>query len=235
MAVSGATITAPVNGGNLPATIVRPRINCVWTAGVGPYDIEYTWDDDATFANGNGNRQQVTNLGVSGTTDSAVPTADLGDLTVTWYLRVVVTDTDDSSTSTDNDNTFVYIDPDAQNRYLYLLANVGVGFDDTDDNSGSTGYVSQSYPDGTVLEQNRYLYLLANLGVGFDDTDDNSGSTGFVSQSYPDGTVIGQNRYLYLLANVIAALRRQAQTFSSMTMTSKPRGRPKRGSPRSWT
>lgn len=124
--------------------------------------------------------------------------------------------------------------PEAQNRYLYLLANVGVGFDDTDDNSASTGFVSQSYPDGALIDFNRYLHLLANVGVGFDGTDDNSASTGFVSQSYPDGDVVSFNRYLYLLAYIIRAFRSPQNTFSSMTVSTRPRPWKAR-SPRTWT
>ena len=89
--------------------------------------------------------------------------------------------------------------------YLYQIHNVGVGFDDTDDVSGRSGFVSQSYTDGdTVADFDRYLYQLHNVGVGFDDTDDVSLRSDFVSQSYPDGdNVIDWDRYLYQLVNVL--------------------------------
>jgi len=160
MAVTGATIQAPADGIGLSDEIVRPRISCFWTAGVGPYDIEYTWDDDATFADGNGNRQQVTNTGVTGTSDSAVPGSDLGDLTTTWYLRVVVTDTDDSSTSTDT-TSFDYVDPVGFRRYLHVLGSVGVGFEPTD--RPIAGWGTGGNPDGgdghTRDDFSRHVYL----------------------------------------------------------------------------
>ena len=166
MAVTAALIQAPADGIGLSDEIVRPRISCFWTAGVGPYDIEYTWDDDATFADGNGNRQQVTNTGVTGTSDSAVPGSDLGDLSdgTVWYLRVVVTDTDDSSTSSD-DISFTYTDPDSHRRYLHVLAAVGVGFEPTD--RPIAGWGTGGNPDGgdghTRDDFNRYVYVLENV------------------------------------------------------------------------
>ena len=119
-------------------------------------------------------------------------------------------------------------------RFLYLVVNVGVSFNPTDDDSGSAGFVSQSFPDGDVLLEDRYLYQLDNVGVSFDPTDDDSDSEGFVSQEFPDGWVSEFDDFLYLLANVIIDLRRPGFRFFHMTVSGRPRPfRP--SSPRTWT
>lgn len=121
-----------------------------------------------------------------------------------------------------------------QDRFLYLLANVGVSFDPTDDDSGSTGFVSQTYPDGAVVDFDRWLYLLANVGVGFNNTDDASGDSGFVSQTYPDGNIWEDfDRYLYLLCNVIAANRKAGWRFTYARVSTKPYPTKPRA-PRTW-
>lgn len=132
MVASSVTIRAP--GGTLPNTIVRPSIQVEWAGGVGPFDVEYTWDTDPTFGNGGGNRQQVTNTSVT-SRDLGVPTADLAVLTsgTVWYLRATVIDQGDAGASlSDSDNSFTYFDPLESQRYLYLLANVGVAFEPDD-------------------------------------------------------------------------------------------------------
>lgn len=96
-------------------------------------------------------------------------------------------------------------DPVAQARYLYLLANVGVSFDPTDDDSGDSRWVSQTYTDGAVIVFDRYLYLLGNIGVSFDPTDDDSTDPRFVSQTFVDGDTVEFSRYLYLLSVVMDA------------------------------
>lgn len=87
-------------------------------------------------------------------------------------------------------------------RYLYLYLNVGVGFDDYDDASGTDGFVSQTYPDGNLRDDwARYLYQYANIGVGFDDYDTYPGA---FSQTFPDGHNRDDfARYLYQYLCVI--------------------------------
>ena len=80
-----------------------------------------------------------------------------------------------------------------QEWQYYIYGNVTVGFDPTDDPSGT---------DGNIIDFNRYLGLLTNINVAFDHTDDASGNPGFVSQTYPDGDIIrdfARYKYQYLL------------------------------------
>lgn len=151
MVASSVTILGPPDGVNFPNTIVRPVITVKWAGGTGPFDVEYTWDDDATFANGNGNRQIVTNTSVT-SPDDGVPTADLGDLSdgTVWYLRANVIDQGDSGAAlADSDNDFTYFDPasTAYFRYLHLLTNVSPGF--TFDTPKETQLVANNATSGT--------------------------------------------------------------------------------------
>lgn len=83
--------------------------------------------------------------------------------------------------------TFLLTPDDA---YWYFYANIGVGFDDIDDASGLTGFVSQTYPDGNLVDIDyQVFYHLKNIGVGFEPIDDASTHTNFVSQTFPDGNL----------------------------------------------
>lgn len=133
MVASTVTLLAPGLAISYPNTIVRPSIVVDWTGGVGPFDVEYIWDTDPTFANGGGNRQIVTNTSVTAT-DTGVPTADLAVLTdgTTWYVQATVIDQGDAGATLADDRNFVYFDPIGDNRHLYLISNVGVAFLTTD-------------------------------------------------------------------------------------------------------
>ena len=89
-------------------------------------------------------------------------------------------------------------------RYLYCINNVGPGDSPTDDKSTIDGFVSQTFPDGTIDTKVRTLHLVNNVGPGYDPTDDKSDLAGFVSQVFPDGAWSNISRWLYLPQYVFA-------------------------------
>lgn len=203
MAFGNVTLLAPAQGQAMPDTIDQPAIDVSWDAGTGPYTVDYIWDDDPTFANGNGNRQTAQNTGVVGTTDEAAPPAALADLTTTWYLKVTVTDTFDAASGSDTGSVVYFATNPLDRATLYLLANAGVGFTPTDDPAGGWGTGGNQGPDGDTQDFSRYLYLLANAGVGFKTTDEPVGGWGTGGNpDGGDGDEIERRRYLYLLENV---------------------------------
>jgi hypothetical protein len=209
MAVSSVTVLAPIDGQSMPDTIVRPAVTLTWTGGVGPWDIEVVWDDDPTFADGNGNRQTETDLGVGAITDRTLtPSADLGDVTAgtQWFVRATVTDTDDAGSATDDNNDFTYTATNPRDRTtLYAVANVGVGHTPTDDPAGGWGTGGTAGPDGDTVDQPRHLYAAANAGVGFKTSDQPIPGWGVGGNpDGGDGDEITFPRNLYQLVNVDA-------------------------------
>ena len=131
------------------------------------------------------------------------PTSDLG-LAGPWYWRVAVIDRDDGLGEWSSSQEINYKDPIDYNRWLYHLANVGVGFHDTDEPAGGWGTGGTEGPDGDIMDFARYLHHLANVGVGFDPIDKPAAGWGPNSPSTdgPDGFALDFDRALYHLANV---------------------------------
>jgi len=86
-----------------PNTIVRPAVTITFTGQTGAADVEYTWDDDASFGDANGNRQ-IRTYNSASSPHTGVPSADLGDLSegTQWYVRVKVTDQGERTNETQN-------------------------------------------------------------------------------------------------------------------------------------
>lgn len=210
MVASSVTIQSPPADAAWPSTLVRPTIHVEWEGGTGPFNVEYTWDDDPTFANGNGNRQTSTNTGVT-SPDSEPTPADLGDLTsgTVWYLRANVIDTGDASAAVAASVQVTLFDPIEPDRFLHLLSNCTAAFDPIDTPAGGWG-PDPDLPeaDGAAIDFNRFLYLLASNGAGFDPTDTpgigwdpeaaGAGAPG-------DGLTRDLDRFLYLLAGDVTS------------------------------
>lgn len=204
MAVTSVTVKGPVNNQPMPDTITRPAVWFSWAGGTGPYNVEVVWDDDALFGDANGHQQTETDTGLSVDDYSLAPPTDLDDLAVQWWARVTVTDTADSG-SQQAVVSFTYFPTNPLDRTsLHLLANVGVGFDPTDEPDGGWGTGGTVGPDGNTIDFRRHLHLLSNVGVGFKETDepiDGWGTGG--NPDGGDGDEITFRRYLHLLNNVV--------------------------------
>lgn len=136
MAVSSVTIDNPIDPQSISTEIVRPQIIAEFVGGTPNYDILWEWDDDVTFANGNGRRVQATDVGI--TTAGRYSKAPGSDLAVadgrTFYTRVTVTDNSGGGTPVASGiHDLDYSDPNPRTRsWLAAVANVGVAFDPTD-------------------------------------------------------------------------------------------------------
>lgn len=143
-------------------------------------------------------------LNNSGNSFEQAPASDLG-LPGPWYWRVAVVDRDDGAGTWSAAQIINYKDPIDYNRYLYHLANIGIGFHDTDEPAGGWGTGGTEGPDGDIRDDfNRYLSHLANVGVGFDPIDTPAAGWGPNSPQTdaPDGFSLDFDRYLYHLGNV---------------------------------
>ena len=76
----------------------------------------------------------------------------------------IVTGFDDTDEIPGETQTFTDGDIKDFARYLWQYVVVNVGFDDTDDASGNDGFISQTYPDGHIINDfARYLYQYVNV------------------------------------------------------------------------
>ena len=136
MAVSSVTIENPIDPQSISTNVVRPQIIASFVGGTPNYDILWEWDDDVTFANGNGRRVQETDTGI--TTDGRYSKAPSVNLDVadgrTFFTRVTVTDNNGGGTPVASGiHDLVYADPNPDTRsHLATVANVGVAFLTTD-------------------------------------------------------------------------------------------------------
>lgn len=155
MATSSVVILAPNAGVQTSDVDPRPAITVAFAGGVGPFDVDYIWDTDPTFADGDGN-QQTRNYTSITSPHSGAPSSDLADTSdgKTWYVKATITDTDDSATQDDSDS-FQFFAAQGLNVYVYLDTNVGVGFDPTD----ASGGWDDTPPDGYTYAFDDFLYL----------------------------------------------------------------------------
>ncbi len=175
MAFGNVVVVSPASGMGMSKESVRPAISCAWDAGVGDYDVDYTWDDDPTFANGNGNRQTRNYTTITDLFHTGVPTSDLADLTVTWYVKASVTDTD-APTTLENTSEFDYFDPADSDRFFYQYINVGKVFDEV----WETYLYQLTLPVDTQPCPTIYTMTPTTVGVG--ETVTLGGSFGWSTQ-----------------------------------------------------
>lgn len=143
-----------------PNTIPRPGISIFFTGGTGPFDLEYTWDDDSGFNDGNGNRQ-IRTYNSATSPHTGYPNADLGDLAggTDWYVRVRVVDTAELQNEIQNIAlTGVLIDE--VQRILH--DHTGGDFTLSFDGQGPTGAINWD-DDGSGIKTE--LELLSNIGT----------------------------------------------------------------------
>ena len=154
MAVSSVTINNPADPQSISTEIVRPQIVATYVGGTPNYDVLWEWDDDFTFADGNGRRVQENDVGLTTAgTKNKVPTSDLDVADGrTFFTRVTVTDNSGGGSPVASGiHDLDYTDPNPSSRnHLYIQANVGVAFDPKDAKF-ETQRVSHDGTGGTFL------------------------------------------------------------------------------------